>query len=57
MAETKKRAPAWLVSHKELQDGGDGFKEVGSKSKNSAFLNEPMTGKVYGIYNQGKLII
>ena len=30
---------------------------IGSKSKNSAFLNEPMTGKVYGIYNQGKLII
>jgi dihydroorotase len=30
---------------------------IGSKSKNSAFLNETMTGKVYGIYNQGKLII
>ena len=30
---------------------------IGSKSKNSSFLNEPMTGKVYGIYNQGKLIL
>jgi hypothetical protein len=40
MAETKKRAPAWLVSHKELQDGGDGFKEVGSKSKNCHILAE-----------------
>ena len=28
-----------------------------SKSKNSAFLGAKMTGKVYGIYNQGKLII
>ena len=28
-----------------------------SKSKNSAFLGNPMTGKVYGIYNQGKLVI
>lgn len=40
MAETKKRAPAWLVSHKELQDGGDGFKEVGSKSKNCHIIGE-----------------
>ena len=28
-----------------------------SKSKNSAFLGQPMKGKVYGIYNQGKLVI
>jgi len=28
-----------------------------SKSKNSAFLGRPMKGKVYGIYNQGKLIL
>ncbi|HMI06307.1 MAG TPA: dihydroorotase [Flavobacterium sp.] len=28
-----------------------------SKSKNSAFLNMKMKGKVYGIYNQGKLIL
>ncbi len=28
-----------------------------SKSKNSAFLGQKMKGKVYGIYNQGKLII
>jgi dihydroorotase len=28
-----------------------------SKSKNSAFLGTEMKGKVYGIYNQGKLII
>lgn len=28
-----------------------------SKSKNSAFLGTKMTGKVYGIYNQGKLIV
>ena len=28
-----------------------------SKSKNSAFLNEKMKGKVYGIYNNSKLII
>ena len=28
-----------------------------SKSKNSAFLGQPMKGKVIGIYNNGKLII
>ena len=28
-----------------------------SKSKNSAFLNEKMLGKAYGIYNNGQLII
>ncbi|AWI26387.1 dihydroorotase [Flavobacterium pallidum] len=28
-----------------------------SKSKNSAFLGMPMTGKVYGIINNGKLVI
>lgn len=28
-----------------------------SKSKNSAFLGQQMKGKVYGIYNQGKLIL
>ena len=34
------------------------FKEnIKSKSKNSAFLGEKMKGKVYGIYNCGKLIL
>ena len=28
-----------------------------SKSKNSAFLNQKLEGKVYGIYNQGKLVL
>ena len=28
-----------------------------SKSKNSAFLNHEMTGEVYGIYNQSKLVL
>ncbi|MFT3793133.1 dihydroorotase [Flavobacterium sp.] len=28
---------------------------IQSKSKNSAFLNTKMTGRAYGIYNQGKL--
>jgi len=28
-----------------------------SKSKNSAFLGSKMKGKVYGIYNQGKLVL
>ena len=28
-----------------------------SKSKNSAFLNEKMKGKVYGIYNNSKLVV
>jgi len=28
-----------------------------SKSKNSAFLGHSMKGKVYGIYNQGKLVL
>ncbi len=31
--------------------------DILSKSKNSAFLNEKMKGKVYGIYNKGKLVI
>ena len=30
---------------------------IKSKSKNSAFLNEKMLGKVYGIYNNSKLIL
>ena len=30
---------------------------IHSKSKNSAFLGEKMKGKVYGIYNCGKLIV
>ena len=30
---------------------------IKSKSKNSAFLNEKMIGKVYGIYNNSKLVI
>ena len=28
-----------------------------SKSKNSAFLGTEMKGNVYGIFNQGKLIV
>ncbi len=31
--------------------------DILSKSKNSAFLGSPMIGKVYGIYNQGRLVI
>jgi dihydroorotase len=31
-------------------------KNILSKSKNSAFLNQPMKGKAYGIYNNSKLI-
>lgn len=31
--------------------------DILSKSKNSAFLGNPMKGKVYGVYNQGKLIL
>lgn len=34
-----------------------GKENIVSKSKNSAFLGTEMKGKVYGIYNQGKLII
>ncbi len=30
---------------------------IKSKSKNSAFLNEKMNGKAYGIYNNSKLVI
>ena len=31
--------------------------DILSKSKNSAFLGQPMKGKAYGIYNQGILIL
>ncbi|MGH2664427.1 dihydroorotase [Flavobacterium sp.] len=30
---------------------------ISSKSKNSAFLGQKMKGKVFGIYNQGKLVL
>lgn len=33
-----------------------GKENILSKSKNSAFLGQPMKGKVIGIYNQGKLV-
>jgi len=32
-------------------------RDILSKSKNSAFLGQPMKGKAYGIYNNGKLIL
>jgi dihydroorotase len=32
-------------------------RDILSKSKNSAFLNQPLKGKAYGIYNNGKLIL
>jgi dihydroorotase len=35
----------WIFTKENIQ----------SKSKNSAFLNQEMKGKVYGIFNQGKL--
>jgi dihydroorotase len=31
--------------------------DILSKSKNSAFLGQDLKGKVYGIYNNGKLIL
>jgi dihydroorotase len=34
-----------------------GKEHIVSKSKNSAFLGQPMKGKVIGIYNQGKLVL
>ncbi len=34
-----------------------GKEDILSKSKNSAFLNHPMKGRVYGIYHSGKLIV
>jgi dihydroorotase len=34
-----------------------GAAHILSKSKNSAFLGQPMKGKAIGIYNQGKLVI
>ena len=34
-----------------------GKENILSKSKNSAFLRQPMKGKVIGIYNQGKLVL
>ncbi|MDN3677265.1 dihydroorotase [Flavobacterium paronense] len=34
-----------------------GKEHISSKSKNSAFLGQPMKGKAIGIYNQGKLIL
>lgn len=34
-----------------------GKENILSKSKNSAFLETNLTGKVYGIYNQGKLVL
>ena len=40
-------------------DGKSTFTEqnILSKSKNSAFLNQKLKGKVYGIYNQNQLIL
>ena len=34
-----------------------GIENILSKSKNSAFLNQNLKGKVYGIYNQNQLIL
>ena len=34
-----------------------GKENILSKSKNSAFIGEPMKGKVLGIYNNGKLVL
>lgn len=34
-----------------------GKENILSKSKNSAFLNQPMKGKVIGIFNKGKLVV
>ena len=34
-----------------------GKENILSKSKNSAFLGQPMKGKAIGIYNQGKLVL
>jgi dihydroorotase len=31
--------------------------QLASTSKNSAFLNQPLTGKVYGVFNNGKLTL
>lgn len=40
-------------------EGGHIFdvKDILSKSKNSAFLGQSLTGKAYGIYNNGKLVL
>jgi dihydroorotase len=59
------------IDHKSLKEGATaGFtlfttrgnavftkKDIQSKSKNSAFLGQELKGKVYGIYNNGKLIL
>ena len=56
-SEIKEGAAADLTFFNPNLEWSFGKENILSKSKNSAFLGEKMIGKVYGIYNNGKLVL
>jgi dihydroorotase len=56
-SEIKEGATADLTFFNPNSEWTFGKENMLSKSKNSAFLGEKMIGKVYGIYNNGTLIL
>ncbi len=55
--EIKEKNKASISLFTTTGDWTFGAAHILSKSKNSAFLGQPMKGKAIGIYNQGKLIL
>lgn len=56
-SEIKEGSIADLTFFNPNAEWSFGKENILSKSKNSVFLGEKMTGKVYGIYNNGKLVL